>query len=425
MKHLDRFTMSSTVILNARQLVTLSGPPGPRVGPEMRDLSIIEDGAVLIKDGLIECTGTRQELEPLLTESVEIFDAGGRVVLPGFVDAHTHPVFAGNRADEFELRAQGVTYQEIAAQGGGIRSTVRHTRAASLEDLLIAGRKYANWFIRGGTTTVEAKSGYGLTLEDEIKILRAIKQLDLETSLSYVPTFLGAHDIPDDYRDRREEYVQLVIQEMIPFVAREKLAEFCDVFCEERVFTLEESRRILKAARECGLGIRMHADQLSLSGGAKLAAELCASTADHLEHTDAEGIAALLQAGVQPVLLPGSVYALGLTNYPHAREMIDAGLPVVLATDFNPGSSPTTSMQMVLSLASTHLKLTPAESITAATINAAYSLNRGSSIGSIEAGKHADLVVYDCEDYRELSYFFGIEHTHTVFASGHKVFARG
>ena len=425
MKLLDRFTMSSTVILNARQLVTLSGPPRPRVSPEMRDLSIIEDGAVLIKDGLIECTGTRQELEPLLTESVEIFDAGGRVVLPGFVDAHTHPVFAGNRADEFELRAQGVTYQEIAAQGGGIRSTVRHTRAASLEDLLIAGRKYADWFIRGGTTTVEAKSGYGLTLEDEIKILRAIKQLDRETSLSYVPTFLGAHDIPDDYRDRREEYVQLVIQEMIPFVAREKLAEFCDVFCEERVFTLEESRRILKAAHECGLGIRMHADQLSLSGGAKLAAELCASTADHLEHTDAEGIAALLQAGVQPVLLPGSVYALGLTNYPHAREMIDAGLPVVLATDFNPGSSPTTSMQMILSLASTHLKMTPAESITAATINAAYSLNRGSSIGSIEAGKHADLVVYDCEDYRELSYFFGIEHTHTVFASGRKVFARG
>jgi len=416
--------MSSTVILNARQLVTLSGPQGPRVGPEMRDLSIIEDGAVLIKDGLIECTGTRQELEPLLTESVEIFDAGGRVVLPGFVDAHTHPVFAGNRADEFELRAQGVTYQEIAAQGGGIRSTVRHTRAASLEDLLIAGRKYADWFIRGGTTTVEAKSGYGLTLDDEIKILRAIKQLDRETSLSYVPTFLGAHDIPDDYRDRREEYVQLVIQEMIPFVAREKLAEFCDVFCEERVFTLEESRRILKAAHECGLGIRMHADQLSLSGGAKLAAELCASTADHLEHTDAEGIAALLQAGVQPVLLPGSVYALGLTNYPHAREMIDAGLPVVLATDFNPGSSPTTSMQMVLSLASTHLKLTPAESITATTINAAYSLNRGSSIGSIEAGKHADLVVYDCEDYRELSYFFGIEHTHTVFTSGRIVFTR-
>jgi len=186
---------------------------------------------------------------------------------------------------------------------------------------------------------VEAKSGYGLTLDDEIKILRAIKQLDRETSLSYVPTFLGAHDIPDEYRDRREEYVQLVIQEMIPFVARENLAEFCDVFCEERVFTLEESRRILKAAHECGLGIRMHADQLSLSGGAKLAAELCASTADHLEHTDAEGIAALLQAGVQPVLLPGSVYALGLTNYPHAREMIDAGLPVVLATDFNPGSS--------------------------------------------------------------------------------------
>jgi imidazolonepropionase len=414
----------SLAVLNCSQLVTLSGPARPRVGPELRQLSIVEDGGMLVRDGRIATVGTCSEVEKLIDNDCEVVDAGGRIVLPGFVDAHAHPVFAGTRANEFEERSQGATYQEIAARGGGIQSTVNATRAATLDELVASGKRYAHWFIRTGTTTVEAKSGYGLTAEDELKILRAIKCLDEETPLRYVPTFLGAHSIPAEYKSRREEYVSLVIDEMLPRIAQAKLAQYCDVFCEANVFTTDESRRILAAARGHGLGLRVHADQLSLSGGAKLAAELGAATADHLEHTDAAGIAALKSGNVQPVLLPGSVYALGSSRYPAAREMIDAGLAVVLATDFNPGSSPTPSMPMILSLASTHMKMTPAESISAATINAAYSLNRGDKIGSLEAGKIADFVIHECDDYRDLAYFFGIEHPWQVYAGGRRVFAR-
>lgn len=418
---------SSIAVINCSQLVTLSGPARPRVGAELRQLSIIADGALLVAGDRIDRVGTRDEIERVIEDSAvdcEMIDAGGRVVMPGFVDAHTHPVFAGTRAGEFEERAGGATYQEISARGGGIQSTVNATRAAGIDDLVEAGRRYAEWFLRTGTTTVEAKSGYGLSLEDELKILRAIRQLDQETPLRYVPTFLGAHSVPPDYRSRREEYIALIVNEMLPSVAGERLAEFCDVFCEENVFTIDESRRILSAAREHGLGLRMHADQLSLSGGARLAAELGTATADHLEHTDADGIAALKSAGVQPVLLPGSVYALGSSRYPQAREMIAEGLAIVLATDFNPGSSPTPSMPMVLSLASTHMKMLPPESITATTINAAYSLGRGKEIGSLEPGKIADFVIHDCEDYRNLAYFFGIEHAWKVFAAGSLAFQR-
>lgn len=409
----------SLAILNCSQVLTLAGPARPRVGTELRELGIVSPGALLVRDGLIERVGSRAEIEKLIDAETNVIDAGGRVVLPGFVDAHTHPVFAGTRVGEFEERSRGATYQEIAARGGGIQSTVEQTRAASVDELVTAGRRYANWFLRGGTTTVEAKSGYGLSLEDELKLLRAIQRLDQETRLRYVPTFLGAHSVPPEYRARRAEYVSLIVAEMLPQVAQQKLAEFCDVFCEERVFTTDESWKILSAARCHGLGLRMHADQLSLSGGAKLAAELGTVTADHLEHTDAAGIAALKAADVQPVLLPGSVYALGSSRYPAAREMIDAGLAVVLATDFNPGSSPTPSMTMVLSLAATHMKMMPAEAITAATINAAYSLKRGERLGSLERGKVADLAIHDCDDYRELAYFFGIEHAWRVFVHGH------
>lgn len=376
---------------------------------------------MLVAGDRIEKVGSREAVELLIETrgaDCEIIDCGGRVVLPGFVDAHTHPVFAGTRAAEFEERAAGATYQEIAERGGGIQSTVNATRAATLDQLVAAGHRYAEWFLRNGTTTVEAKSGYGLTLADELKILRAIKRLDQETPLRYVPTFLGAHDVPPEYKSRRDQYVSLIVDEMLPRVTQEKLAEYCDVFCEGTVFTTDESSKILSAARRQGLGLRVHADQLALSGGAKLAAELATVTADHLEHTDAAGIAALKSAGVQPVLLPGSVYALGSNRYPAARAMIAAGLAVVLATDFNPGSSPTPSMPMILSLASTHMKMSPAESITATTVNAAYSLGRGDKIGSLEAGKIADFVIHDCDDYRDLAYFFGIEHPWQVFAGG-------
>ncbi len=411
-------------IVNCSQLVTLAGVKRPRTGGDLRQLVIVEDGAMLVRGAQIEAVGRRREIEGLIAGDCEVVDAGRRVVMPGFVDAHTHPVFAGIRANEFEQRSSGATYREIAARGGGIRSTVRATRTASLADLVKVGKRYSQWFLRCGTTTIEAKSGYGLTVEDELKILRAIKQLNDDTALHYVPTFLGAHDIPSEYRSRRETYVSLVINEMLPRVVEEKLAEYCDVFCETDVFTTDESWQILSAARCDGLGLRVHADQLSLSGGARLAAELNAATADHLEQTDATGIAALKAAKVQPVLLPGSVYALGSNQYPPAREMIDAGLAVVLATDFNPGSSPTPSMPMVLSLACTQMKMTPAEGVTAATINAAYSLGRGDQIGSLEKDKRADFVIHDCEDYRELAYFFGIEHPWRVYADGKLAFSR-
>jgi imidazolonepropionase len=410
---------SNTVaVVNCSQLVTLAGPARPRVGPELRELGIIANGGMFVRDGLIERVGSRDEIETLIVSDTEVVDALGRVVLPGFVDAHTHPVFGGTRVEEFEERSKGATYEEIAARGGGIQSTVNATRATYEEVLTYECWRYADWFLRSGTTTIEAKSGYGLSIEDELKILRVIQRLGSETSLRYVPTFLGAHSIPAEYRSRRDDYVSLIIKEMLPAVAKEKLAEFCDVFCEQKVFTTDEAWRILSAARCHGMGLRIHADQLSLSGGAQLAAELGTVTADHLEHTDAAGIAALKEAGVQPVLLPGSVYALGSSRYPAARERIDAGLAIVLATDFNPGSSPTPSIPMILSLASTHMKMTPAEGITAVTINAAYSLNRGSDIGSLEAGKVADFVIHDCSDYRELAYFFGIEHPASVYVRG-------
>jgi imidazolonepropionase len=411
-------------ILNCSQLVTLAGPRRARAGGDLRQLAIIEDGAMLVRGEYIESVGRRRDIESLVGADCEVIDAGQRVVLPGFVDAHTHPVFAGTRANEFEQRSSGATYREIAARGGGIRATVRSTRNASQADLVKAGRRYADWFLRNGTTTIEAKSGYGLTLEDELKILRAIKQLNDETPLRYVPTFLGAHDIPSEYKSRRHLYVSLLINEMLPRVSEERLAEYCDVFCEEDVFTTDETWQILSAARCHGLGLRVHADQLSLSGGAKLAAELNAATADHLEHTDATGIMALQAAKVQPVLLPGSVYALGSNDYPAARAMIDAGLALVLATDFNPGSSPVPSMPMILSLACTQMKMTPGEAISAATINAAYSLGRGDEIGSLEKGKRADFVIHDAPDYRELAYFFGVEHPWRVYASGQMAYQR-
>ncbi len=381
----------------------------------MSTLAIIQDGGMLIREGKIDAVGSSDEIEKTAGD-VKIVDAGGRVVLPGFVDAHTHLVFAGNRLDDFERRARGETYEQIAKASGGIWSTVEKTRAASDADLLAQAKKHAEWFLRCGTTTVEAKSGYGLTLDDELKILRVMRRLKEETSLEIVPTLLGAHAVPRHMN--ADEYIDLVIDGMLPRVAGEKLAEFCDVFCEPGYFDIEQSRRILTAARKLGLNLRIHADQLTNSGGAQLAAELKTTTADHLEKTEEQGIAAMKSAGVQPVLLPGSVYTLGLSDYPRTREMIEADLGVIIATDFNPGSSPTPSMPMILSLACTQMKMSPAEAITAATINPAHSLNRGDTMGSLEAGKLANFSIFDCENYRELAYWFGIPQTHSVYVCG-------
>ena len=400
--------MKSLAVLHASELVTVAGP----------DLGIIRDGGMLIRNGKIDVVGPSKEIEKKAGKA-EIVDAKGKIVLPAFVDAHTHLVFAGNRLDDFERRAHGETYEQIAKAGGGIWSTVEKTRAANDVDLLARAKKHAQWFLQCGTTTVEAKSGYGLTVEDELKILRVMQRLNQATPLEIVPTFLGAHAVPRE--QSADEYVDLVINEMLPRVASEKLAEFCDVFCERGYFDIEQSRKILTAAQKLGLKLRGHVDQLTNSGGAKLMAELKTSTADHLEKTDEKGIAALKAANVQPVLLPGSVYALGSTTYPRAREMIDAGLAVVIATDFNPGSSPTTSMPMVLSLACTQMKMSLAEAIAAATINAAHSLNRGDKIGSLEPGKLANFSIFDCQDYRELAYWFGSWQAHSVYVNGERV----
>lgn len=411
--------MSSLAVLHASQLVTLAGPPRPRVGAELSEIAIIKDGGMLIRDSVIQAVGPSDEIERTAHE--ETVDVSGRVILPGFVDAHTHLVFAGNRLDDFERRAGGETYEQIAKAGGGIWSTVEKTRAANDIDLFMHAQKHANWFLRCGTTTAEAKSGYGLTVEDELKILRVMRRLNQETPLEVVPTFLGAHAIPREDRPSPQRYIRLVMDEMLPRVASERLAEFCDVFCESGYFDLEQAREILVAAKKLGLKLRMHADQLTNSGGAKLAAELKATTADHLEKTEGQGIAAMKSAGVQPVLLPGSVYALGSTCYPRAREMIDAGLAVVIATDFNPGSSPSPSMPMMLSLACTQMKMSPAEAIAASIINAAYSLGRGEKIGSLEVGKLGNFSIFDCEDYRELAYWFGFPQTHSVYVRGERV----
>jgi imidazolonepropionase len=406
--------------INIGQLATLAGPARPRVGTELRELGLVEKAALIVRDGRVVAAGRAAGID--IPKDAEIVDAGGRVVLPGFVDAHTHPVFAGTRANEYEQRTQGATYAEIAAAGGGIRSTVRRTREATFDDLLHAAEWYAEWFLRGGTTTIEAKSGYGLSLDAELKILRVIRELGGRGRLRYVPTFLGAHEIPDEFRGRTADYVDLVVHEMLPRVAEERLAEYCDVFCEPNVFPPDQARAVLQAARELGFGLRLHADQFTADAGAMLAAELGAATADHLEATTPSGLKALQMANVQPVLLPASVYNLGSSHYPAARQMVTMGLPIALATDFNPGSSPTASMPMALSLACTQMKLTPAEAISAATINAAYSLRRGGEIGSLEPGKLADFVIHDCNDYRELPYFFGRETARGVYVSGVRVY---
>jgi imidazolonepropionase len=413
--------MIDFALVNCRQLVTLAGPARPRYGAEMRDLAVVEDGAMLVRDGSIAAVGTRRQIEALCSTATELVDAGGRVVLPGFVDAHTHPIFAGTRADEFERRLEGVTYAEIAAAGGGIRATVRRTREASEDELLDQARRYREWFLRGGTTTIEAKSGYGLTFEAEVKLLRVIRRLGEEGRLRTVATFLGAHEVPDEYQGRAADYVGMLAEEVLPALAEQNLAEYCDIFCEPAVFTDEQARKYLRKAIDWGFGTRVHADQFRADYGSLVAAEMGADTADHLEATTAAGIEALRVGHVIPVLLPASVYALGCGRYANARAMIEAGLPVVLATDFNPGTAPTTSMPLVLSLACTQMKMTPAEAITAATVNAAYSLAVGYEVGSLEPGKAADFVIHDCGDYRELAYFFGRDTAVACYLAGERV----
>ena len=408
-------------IVNIGQLVSLSGPERPRTGGELSDLAILENAALLIEDGRIADTRTYAEIRARIPAGVTVIDAEGRCVTPGFVDAHTHLVFAGNRADEFEKRIAGATYQQIAAAGGGILRTVRLTRAADEEELLAAARRHRDWMLRGGTTTIEAKSGYGLDRDTELRMLRVIQRLNDEGPARIIPTLLAAHTVPPEFADRRAEYVRFVCEELIPEVAREGLARYCDAFCDDHAFTVDECRLVLGAAKQHGLGLRLHAEQFRPGTGAALAAELGAATADHLETVTDETLHQLKAAGTQPVLLPGSVFALSRTEYPPARRMVEAGLAIVLATDFNPGSSPVASMPFMLSLACLQMRLSPAEALTAATINAAYSLGLGAEMGSLEPGKQADFLIHEFTDYRELAYFIAAPARPRVFIAGREV----
>lgn len=413
--------MAKQAIVNVGQLVTLAGTSRPRVGAELRDLEIIEGATMLIEDDRIVAVGKDAELVSRIDSGTRVLDAEGRCITPGFVDAHTHLVFAGNRADEFERRIGGATYQQIAAAGGGILRTVKRTRAETEEELLNAARCHRDWMLRGGTTTLEAKSGYGLDRETELRMLRVIERLNAEGPVRLVPTLLAAHTIPPEYTDRRAEYVRLLTDEIVPAAAVEGLARYCDAFCDEHAFTVSETRAVLSAAKRHGMGLRLHAEQFGPDTGAALAAELGAATADHLETATDSTLALLRDAGVQPVLLPGSVFALGRTQYPPARKMVEMGLAIVLATDFNPGSSPVPSIPFMLSLACVQMGLLPSEALSAATINAAWSLGLGEQIGSLEVGKQADFLIHEHSDYRELAYFIAVPARPRVFIAGREV----
>jgi imidazolonepropionase len=386
----------------------------------MQDLGIIEDGAVATSEGKIVAVGRTEEVlgQIKTDQQTKVIDAKDKVVLPGFLDCHTHPVFAATREEEFDMRVRGKSYQEIAAAGGGIKSSVETLRSKTKQELIRFALPYLDRLLSYGTTTIEAKSGYGLSLEDEIKMLEVIQELNRIHPIDLIPTFLGAHEVPPEYKDKKAEYVDLIINQMIPEVARRKLAVFCDIFCEKGVFDIEESRKILTAAKKHGFKLKLHADQLSALGGAKLAAQLGAVSADHLEFIDDEAIQMMKESGVIGVLLPGACFGLGMREYPPARKMIDQGLPVALATDFNPGSSMTESMSIIMSLSCLMMKMTPAETVVASTINSAYAVDKANEVGSIEEGKKADLVVWNIQNYREIPYHYGVNLVDQVIKKG-------
>jgi imidazolonepropionase len=415
--------LSHSLFISNAACVVCASQPGELVkhGNDMRNLAVIRDGAVLLRDGRIHWVGPAKD-QPSIPADAEIIDAAGKTVLPGFIDGHTHLVFAGSREDEFEQRLQGKSYQEIAAQGGGINATVQRVRKASKEELKELTRRRLNRLLRFGVTTVEIKSGYGLSLADELKCLEAIAELNAEGPVELAATFLGAHAVPPEFRHDRDGYIRLITQEMLPEIARCRLAEFCDVFCEPDVFTLEESEHILTRAGELGFQLKLHADELTPLGGAELAARLGAVSADHLLCITEAGIEALARSNTVATLLPGTAFFLGLPYAP-ARRMIYRGLTVALASDCNPGTCPSENLPLVGAMACTQMKMLPAEVIAALTVNAAAALNRSDRLGSIEVGKQADLIVCDVPDYRQLFYHFGVNHVWRVIKRGRVVYA--
>ncbi|UFJ39506.1 imidazolonepropionase [Brevibacillus humidisoli] len=415
-------------IRHASQLVTLAGSSRePLTGKRMEQLSIIEDGSVWLEDGLIRHVGTDQEVATACRERMQdadIIDASGKVVTPGLVDPHTHLVFAGSREDEFDLRLKGATYMEIMNRGGGIHATTSATRQASHETLYRESKKRLDQFLLHGVTTVEAKSGYGLSLENELKQLEVAAELNKSHPIDIVSTFMGAHAVPQDYKEDPDRFVDYVIDVMIPEVAQRKLAEFNDVFCERGVFTPEQSRRILEAGRKHGLLPKIHADEIEPYEGAELAAEIGAVSADHLLRASDKGIAMMAESGVIAVLLPGTAFFL-MAESANGRKMIDAGVPVALSTDCNPGSSPTVSLPLIMNLGCLKMGMTPAEVLVATTINAAHAIRRGHEVGSIEVNKKADITIFDVPNYMQLQYRYGVNHTDTVIKAGVKVVEGG
>ena len=417
----------SLLITGASQILTLRGP-APRRGASLSRLDIEKNSSLLVRDGQIVALGPQPQVEARAdAKRADKLDVGGRVVLPGFVDSHTHLIHAASRAEEYELKIQGTSYEEIARKGGGILNSVKKLRAATSAALKARARAALEEFASYGTTTVEAKSGYGLDVTSELKILQLQRELSQEQPIEIVSTFLGAHVVPAEYRnipDGAERYVQLLLEQMLPEVVNERLAEFCDVFCDRGAFTKAQSSQILTEGKLHGLTPRIHAEQLARTGATQLAVGLDAASCDHLEQVNAADIRALAKSQTAATLLPGCDFHLGWKQYAPARKLIDAGAIVSLATDYNPGTSPTVSMPMVLSLACTQLRMTPAEAIAAATINAAYALRRHHKLGSLEVGKQADLAVFEVEDYREIPYDFGMQRCWMTMKAGEIIYMR-
>ena len=410
---------------DAEQLLTLAGPPPPRRGRDLEELGIVTGGSVLVSNGRVAAVGRARDLRAEARRlKARTLDCRGQVVMPGFVDSHTHLVFAGSRVEDYVRRLRGASYEEIARAGGGIRSTARLVAGASPRSLAAQALKFLEQFAACGTTTVEVKTGYGLDVASEIKLLRVIRQLGRRSKIELVPTLLAAHALPAGFEKRRKAYLDQIIQRLIPFAARKRLAEFVDCFCDRGAFNAAECHRVLAAGAAQGLVPRVHAEQLERTGGARLALELGAASADHLDHLTAADIRALARSQTIATFLPGSNLHLGLSRYAPARRLIDAGAAVALATDFNPGTSPTLNMQFILSLACSQMHLTPAEAITATTLNAAWSLGRVNRLGSLEPSKQADLVVMDVDDYRKILYYFAWNHCVLTVKRGGVIYSR-
>jgi imidazolonepropionase len=405
------------MIINAKEMLTLAAPnAGPRTGKAMRELGIVHDGALAIREGRIVAVGTTREVSRVFKAGY-VINAQGKTVLPGFVDPHTHLVFAGSREDEFQLRVEGASGMEISDAGDGIFTTVKETRRARVEALVELGLERLEAMLTHGTTTVEAKSGYGLTTSDELKILEATKRLNQLHSVNVVSTLMGANAIPPEFSGNPDAYIDLVVGEMIPKVAAKGLAEFCDVSCAKGVFSLEQAKRVLVKGKGCGLKPKVHADQLGKLGGAEFAADVGAVSAEHLVFSSTQGVRALAAKGVVAVLLPAVAFSMMTGKYADARLMIDNGVPVALGTGFDPGCW-VENQQLVIAMACHFMHMTPSEAITAATVNAAYAVNRASEVGTLEVGKRADAVVLSVPNHKFLGYRFGVNLVDKVIKNG-------